>query len=259
MLDELDIGPNFDLATFFGVGPLRYPVVDHDEGQVWILGVRTEHGVHEHEVRSIGAVLSLAAREDGGGKDALHDPENWVRDEAGTELLVDRAGAASDHAPEGLPIPILTETEGVSCGSAVETEPLAEGGDRDAVGLVAQAEFDEGGIVTVPLELEGGEEFLCVHLVGGVAEVPKGCANPNPGSEKFKIFFYPKIVEGGKVHHGGVLEDFGLQGEEVVVHPTGGHVKVACREAGGAVGVLSRAGLLIAGVIWLRLGMGWWW
>jgi hypothetical protein len=50
-----------------------------------------------------------------------------------------------------------------------------------------------------------------------------------------------------------------LQGDEVVVHPTGGHVKVPNREAGGTVGVLSRVGLLIARVVRLRLGMGWWW
>jgi len=127
------------------------------------------------------------------------------------------------------------------------------------VGLIAQPEFDEDGIVPVPLELEGGEEFLCVHLVGGVAELPEVGANPNAGSENDKIVLHAKTVEGVKVDHGCVLEDFCLQGDEVVVHPTGGHVKVACREAGGAVGVLSRAGLLIAGVIWLRLGMGWWW
>ena len=107
------------------------------------------------------------------------------------------------------------EGESLSVGVVLESEPLAQGRDPDAVSLMAELELDVWPIIVVFLELERREELVCQLLVALVIDGPEGCRDANPGGEATELRLYAECAESSEVDHSGVLELSPLEQLEV--------------------------------------------
>jgi hypothetical protein len=173
-----------------------------------------------------------------------------MRDIETLELAVDHGTRlhARDEVPEVVLVQLVVEGESLSVGVVLESEPLAQGRDPDAVSLMAELELDVWPLIPVPLELERREELVRQVLVALVINGPEGWRNANPGGEATELLLDAECAESCEVDHSGVLECPPLEVLEVAKLTARGDGEELSLVLIRLVGVLLRWGIALLSI-----------